>query len=751
MKTLYRILLLLIFAITTSCEKIEIEFVPLEVETYYINFNNSACHENLRIQAAEKPIIDTPSWITFSILKIDEENHMWMLTLNLSVNPTQNERKGTITVSCFEQTALINIVQNENNDDEKEEVIDSPKNVLLAIQKTYRALSWYDTDSDITILFHDPHPITLEKDYPEGIESVTIPKNVIKRFNSNSEFLEIYFTSGEYVKILFDMTPRDTPEGLLNKIQNSYEILSVYETDGEIELFFYEPKPISLIQDYPNGIEKISVPRRIVKEFKDNIKFVEFTFNSGKYVKINTASFPISIELEKNTIVKDSYDIETMEWNSDTINFKVTCPRPEKLKVTIEDGRYFKYELTKLDDLGNFSIIITNQHDYIRPSVVITASNGIDRKETMISCNFKTVECGISEAELKKGLIALYEACNGSAWTRNGNWCSDKPVNQWAGITYSENYTPFNDTRTVKSFQIDICEDNLCGVIPDEFWECCKYASFIRIYGKKGCLVDSEMPEKAWSKFVRCVDFWDTGIKVNINHAINSDKLTTIEFIGCNAAPLSEEFFNHSFPYLEILSVEFKENSIIPSNVGNLATNSPLITNLLLLNTHGECPTSVFEITTLEELWLTGKLIGDISPSIEKMKNLKQLILGLYSKNGKIPNEVGNCKKLTKVQLGQNLKEFPEAVKYIPAGWNMKGYSPFTNLSLYEQQDLEGNKYELNMPEWYAERYGVTYWSQGHKKHPTWPNGDDLEYPADEIFWINGQWQHRPEMKYTGN
>ena len=37
--------------------------------------------------------------------------------------------------------------------------------------------------------------------------------------------------------------------------------------------------------------------------------------------------------------------------------------------------------------------------------------------------------------ELKQALIDLYQSTNGDNWTRKDNWCSDKPVEEWYGIS----------------------------------------------------------------------------------------------------------------------------------------------------------------------------------------------------------------------------------------------------------------------------------------------------------------------------
>ena len=60
----------------------------------------------------------------------------------------------------------------------------------------------------------------------------------------------------------------------------------------------------------------------------------------------------------------------------------------------------------------------------------------------------------------REALIALYKATNGDNWTNNTNWCSDKPVSEWYGISAHNNPT--------RVMTIDLMNNNLCGAIPDE-------------------------------------------------------------------------------------------------------------------------------------------------------------------------------------------------------------------------------------------------------------------------------------------
>lgn len=67
-----------------------------------------------------------------------------------------------------------------------------------------------------------------------------------------------------------------------------------------------------------------------------------------------------------------------------------------------------------------------------------------------------------ADDEAKKqrdALIAFYNSTDGPNWTKNTNWCSDLPLNQWYGIEAVGN----------KVTRIQIRDNNLHGPIPEEF------------------------------------------------------------------------------------------------------------------------------------------------------------------------------------------------------------------------------------------------------------------------------------------
>ena len=62
------------------------------------------------------------------------------------------------------------------------------------------------------------------------------------------------------------------------------------------------------------------------------------------------------------------------------------------------------------------------------------------------------------EREEREALIAFYNATGGPQWTNNTNWCSDKSLSEWYGISMSGEYVE----------GINLIDNNLTGNIPAE-------------------------------------------------------------------------------------------------------------------------------------------------------------------------------------------------------------------------------------------------------------------------------------------
>jgi len=71
-------------------------------------------------------------------------------------------------------------------------------------------------------------------------------------------------------------------------------------------------------------------------------------------------------------------------------------------------------------------------------------------------------KCTKEKDPLREALIKLYESTNGNNWTNNDNWCSDKPVTEWYGVSYDSN---------TNTYEINLRSNNLVGEINQTFPE----------------------------------------------------------------------------------------------------------------------------------------------------------------------------------------------------------------------------------------------------------------------------------------
>ena len=763
MKTTYKLLIIL-FAILTSyaCEKIEVEPITLEVYSTNLWFKSIGETRTVKAKAPEIPTLTYPDWINV-IVNEGKNKFEYEIVMFTEVNMTNDKKTGIVSVMCQDKTAIINVTQNEQSQPSPK---DTPEVILTSVQSIYTIESCEQTDNQIIVVFHDPMPVDLNGKYSDGIPSVTVNKSDLMNFNENENEVTFDFKSGEKAIIRKHKQPLDTPQSILVYLQDKYTLYSVRETERTITIIFHDPVPVTLNEDYPNGIKSVVVNREDIKEFIDDASYVKFVFNNNQKAVIKTASIPMELTLSENSIDElASKAIDPTDPHSESIktkkmiDFTVACARPENLIIEIEDSKYFiiqnpdgsttKWCSTKTEVEFNpetSSGVLTVESDFTindgeYGTLYFTIKNGYKSKTEKISYIFRPEHRGLTLEQIREGLIALYNSCNGPNWEKQENWCTDAPLKDWQGVSISS-YSPY-------TIGINIVDpQNFKGVIPDEFWNICKQATSICF---RGDLSGSKVPEYVWHQDLIYINIYESNIAVNINDIHKAKNIGYVDVSSCYAEDLTE-FFNHQYPKLDILSIMFEEPTQVPSNIGNLAKNAPELESLGLYNTTGKYQESAFDISQLIILDIQGETTGNISPKIGNMKRLTSLRFPKYLSNGVVPNEMGNCKYLKEICFGdfRYIHEYAEAIKHIPFSWNLGFTSCGIAQLFYYQLDENGKKIYIDTPSWLLEHRFDSPWMD-RTWQAEWPNAGDLEHPADEIFWVDGQWQHRPDMKYEAD
>lgn len=122
---------------------------------------------------------------------------------------------------------------------------------------------------------------------------------------------------------------------------------------------------------------------------------------------------------------------------------------------------------------------------------------------------------------------------------------------------------------------------------------------------------------------------------------------------------------------------------------GEIVTIGIIIVDMSSL--HGNIPTSICELTSLETLVLSGcGLSGNIPPELGQLKNLQHLNLSHNALVGAIPAELGNLEKLNTLDLSDNIYVV-DGIKYVYDSLSGEIPASFANLKELSLLQLNNN------------------------------------------------------------
>lgn len=231
----------------------------------------------------------------------------------------------------------------------------------------------------------------------------------------------------------------------------------------------------------------------------------------------------------------------------------------------------------------------------------------------------------------RNALIEFYELTGGDNWINNTNWCSDRPVSEWYGITCWDNRVKM----------LDLQENNLSGVIP-----------------KSISILDQLIS----------LNLTSNGLSGEIPAAIG--KLNELGFLSLSANRLS--------------------GSIAP-----VTDNLTGLTTLWLGDNSfkGEIPSSIYNLKNLESLVLSDCYFsGEIPEQIGTLTNLKTLDLGRNNLSGTIPESLMNLTGLEQLILCDNMLSgnIPDSFYEWDFWKSWWGYSVRNNLFKFRNMILPG-------------------------------------------------------------
>ena len=265
------------------------------------------------------------------------------------------------------------------------------------------------------------------------------------------------------------------------------------------------------------------------------------------------------------------------------------------------------------------------------------------------STQYPTLRSGASATPTPSGsiatdraaLVALYNATGGPNWTNKDNWLTDRPLEEWYGVS-----VVYGRVRSLY-----LIDNQLVGEIPPELGN---LDNLVQLELQDNQLVGEIPPEFGNLDNLVYVHLHRNQLTGEMPPELGN--LTNLTGFALHGNQLTGEIPSELGDLVRLIGLNLGDNQLtgeIPPELGNL-TN---ITTLQLEGNQltGEIPPELGNLTSLVYLYLYGnQLTGEIPPELGNLAFLEGLSLGGNQLSGEIPPWLGDFANLTILQLDGN-------------------------------------------------------------------------------------------------
>lgn len=408
----------------------------------------------------------------------------------------------------------------------------------------------------------------------------------------------------------------------------------------------------------------------------------------------------------------DDYDDRTAEIvftdKANNLSETVTVTQVQKNAVVLAESRYeFGTDGGKLDFdvMTNVDLTVAVSDD-AKSWITHVQTRGLEQKTLhfdIAACSQETERTGtirisgggvtqtvtVAQGGLKEvlekecaALVALYNATGGDNWANKANWCSDRPVSEWYGVTVDEQ-------GRVAGLKMEV--NNMTGCIPAEFCE----LSNIQEINLLGNHLSGVIPAGFGNLSKLRVLWLEDNIFSDISAIFELQNIQNLHMY-LPAGNVPAEIGNLS-SLTELWLHGESVTGTLPREIGNLV--NLIYLGITCSGLSGSIPDELFNCTNLETLsinWCTN-LSGTISPELGRLTQLKTLELNNNNLTGPIPDEICNCSRLVNIYLQENkltgsipegLGNLPELEHFIAFNNNLSGTIPASILD-HKLWDIE--------------------------------------------------------------
>lgn len=360
-------------------------------------------------------------------------------------NDTFDERNATIVLKCGTDTKNIVVTQKQKDaltvTSSKYEVERKGGNISIEVKANIEfeveiKSDWIKQIKDTRALATSNLNFSIE---PNETEEKREGEIIIKS-GELSETVKVYQGNGDFITLTQkDFTLPEEGGNVDVEIKSTldYEVKMLSEVDWITEI-------------QTRAISTHTRHYEIAPNESDDSREAKIVFYNPKDESIADT---ISIyQMYKGAILvaRDEYRFDN---KGGTLNFKVVTNVEMRFDVVITGSWIRQVEPTRALMQSDLSFIISeNAEQKDREGKIIIKDKNSEKQQVV------TVKQTDRDLE-REALIALYKATNGDNWTNNTNWCSDKPLNEWYGVST-------NNNDRVHSLILD--SNNLSGILPKE-------------------------------------------------------------------------------------------------------------------------------------------------------------------------------------------------------------------------------------------------------------------------------------------
>ena len=328
-------------------------------------------------------------------------------------------------------------------------------------------------------------------------------------------------------------------------------------------------------------------------------------------------------------------------------NLNLTVQTNLEFDIEVSDTWIQQVQPTRALTEYNLSFAISeNTEQKDREGTITVKDKNSDKKQVV------TIKQSYVDLE-REALIALYKATNGDNWTNNTNWCSDKPISEWYGITIQDG-----------ELWIDLPNNNLAGELPKEIGSLKRLTHLLL---SSNNITGTILEEIGNLDRLTILELSSNSIEGTIPKEIGKLKELRVINLGHNTLEGNIPEWIIDLPHLETFNVYSNQlNGNIPKDIGRLTglKNLELGANQL----SGNIPESIGNLSKLERIDISWNQInGNIPESIGNLTNLKSISFNSNLLSGSIPKEIGNLTELKNLDLAANQLSgnIPESIGYL--------------------------------------------------------------------------------------